>query len=166
MGIDKADVRYVVHFSLSGSLEAYYQETGRAGRDGKTSICVLFYTYADTRSITHLIDQGEGTREQKDYNRDNLKRVVQYCSNQTDCRRAQVLQYFGEKFPKEKCHKTCDNCLRGEVFEYRDITADAMNALELAASLEHEKGITVALCVGILRGSKIKKVSLVHSLCL
>lgn len=141
------------------------QETGRAGRDGKTSICVLYFTYGDTRAVLHLIDASEVTREQKDYNRDNLKRVVQYCLNLTDCRRSQVLSYFGEKFPREKCHKTCDNCLRGEVFEYKDVTDIATKATKVAQALEREKGLTVALCVSILRGSKMKKVRLSCVLC-
>lgn len=119
---------------------------------------MLFFAYADTRSINHLIDKGEGTFVQKEYNRDNLRRVVQYCLNLTDCRRSQVLQYFGEQFPQHKCHKTCDNCLRGEAFEFRDVTDVARSAVNLVQELQHEKGVTVALCVSILRGSKVKKV--------
>lgn len=178
MGIDKPDVRYVIHYSLSQSLEAYYQvshppspstvsldltrsisqETGRAGRDGKTSVCVLYYAYGDTKIIHHLIDQSEGTREQKQNNKNNLSRVVQYCLNLTDCRRAQVLQYFGERFPAEKCHKTCDNCLLGNAFEQRDVTGLAKEAVQLVESIQDDKGITTAICVGILKGSKTRQV--------
>jgi superfamily II DNA helicase RecQ len=138
--------------------DALTKETGRAGRDGKTSICLLFYSYSDTRTIFHLIDQGEGTYEQKEYNRANLRRVVQFCLNLTDCRRSQVLQYFGERFPADKCHKTCDNCLRGNAFEQRDVTELAKNAVELVESVQLEKGMTIPLCVAILKGSKTKQV--------
>jgi superfamily II DNA helicase RecQ len=90
-GIDKADVRFVIHYSLPQSLEGYYQETGRAGRDGLESQCILFYSYKDKKTIDFLIDQGEGSYDQKERQRNNLRQVIMFCENKIDCRRAQVL---------------------------------------------------------------------------
>ncbi|GAA6057172.1 hypothetical protein JCM3770_004001 [Rhodotorula araucariae] len=159
MGIDKPDVRYVIHYSLSQSLEAYYQETGRAGRDGMNSVCVLFYAYGDTKLLMRLIDEGEGTREQKDHNRANLRRVVQYCMNETDCRRAQVLQYFGEVFPREECHKTCDNCMQPKNVEMRDVTDLAKDAMGLVKAIQHDKGVTMLYAIDVFRGSKTQRIA-------
>lgn len=91
MGIDKPDVRYVIHYSLPKSLEGYYQETGRAGRDGLESVCILFYTYGDKRRVEYLIEVGDGSKEQKQSQKEYLAQVIQYCENKVDCRRQQLL---------------------------------------------------------------------------
>ncbi|GEM12874.1 bloom syndrome protein [Rhodotorula toruloides] len=149
MGIDKPDVRFVCHYTLSQSLEAYYQ----------TSVCVLYYAYADTKLIMRLIDEGDGTPEQKDHNRANLRRVVQYCMNETDCRRSQVLHYFGEQFPREQCHKTCDNCLAPKNVEHRDITDLAKDATQLVKAIQKDKGVTMLYAIDVFRGSKTQKIA-------
>ncbi|GAA5871760.1 hypothetical protein JCM8547_008135 [Rhodosporidiobolus lusitaniae] len=159
MGIDKADVRYVIHYSLSQSLEAYYQETGRAGRDGMNSVCVLFYAYGDTKLLMRLIDEGDGTPEQKDHNRANLRRVVQYCMNESDCRRSQVLQYFGENFPREMCHKTCDNCVAPKNLEERDVGELGRDAVGLVKEMQMDKGVTMLYAIDVFRGSKSQKIA-------
>ena len=160
MGIDKADVRFVVHYTLPNSLEGYYQETGRAGRDGKPSECILFYAYADTRFLRKFIYEGEGTKEQKDCQHNNLNRVVQFCVNKFDCRRTQVLQYFGEKFEKKDCNATCDNCrVSASVrHEDKDMTETAKSIVQLLRECNEDK-ITMIQLSDIYRGSKVKKVS-------
>lgn len=125
MGIDKANVRYVIHHSLPQSLEGYYQETGRAGRDGLNAQCILFYTYKDRKIIEFMIDKGDGNREQKQRQKDNLQQMIMYCENKTDCRRQQVLSYFDEVFSPASCANTCDNCRRGQKFDVKNVSTEA-----------------------------------------
>lgn len=159
MGIDKANVRYVFHYSLPKSLEGYYQETGRAGRDGKLSKCIMFYTYRDKMKLERLIESGEGDRHSKNVQKGLLQKVIAYCENKSDCRRKQVLAYFGETFEAVDCKQRCDNCKSGSKFHEVDVTKFAATAVTLVQTLaEFGTQVTLLYCIDVFRGSKGSKI--------
>ncbi|KAJ9413235.1 P-loop containing nucleoside triphosphate hydrolase protein [Fusarium oxysporum] len=160
MGIDKPDVRFVIHHGLPKTLEGYYQETGRAGRDGDPSDCILFYGKQDIRILKKLIADGEGNNEQKERQMSMLNRVTAFCDNKSDCRRVEILRYSGEDFTAAQCRKTCDNCKAGLIFEQREFSEYAIAAIRV---VQAQRRITAVQCADILMGRKYPPYEARHS---
>ncbi|KAG8217349.1 hypothetical protein J3R82DRAFT_5444 [Butyriboletus roseoflavus] len=168
MGIDKPDVRFVIHATLSKNMDGYYQETGRAGRDGRSSDCVLFYTYSDAVKIEKMLRNPNNNDPTRDKPCDaeierqvaKLQGVVAYCCNESDCRRVLLLRHFDEEFKPEDCHNQCDNCHRPGKLTQHNFTTEARQIIQLLQEMMtvNSRGVTQGQLKDTWKGKNNKAV--------
>ncbi|XP_034239808.1 Bloom syndrome protein homolog isoform X2 [Thrips palmi] len=171
MGIDKPDVRYVIHQTMPKSVEGYYQETGRAGRDGRLSHCITFYKYEDSIRLRSMIESDQTSypdwnakKAVLDRHMENLRFMISFLENKTDCRRGLQLNHFGEFYSSELCLKNrtsaCDNCESKGQYTEIDIAPDAREIVKFVKDMcnDTRKNFSLLHLVDVFKGSKIKKI--------
>ncbi len=150
MGIDKPDVRFVIHYDIPKSIENYYQETGRGGRDGLKGDCLAFYSYKDILKLEKFLrDKPVAERE---LSAQLMDEVIAYAENNT-CRRKFLLHYFGEDYDDSKCSNMCDNC------KYPKKKEEVMNEMKLALQVVHQlnENYTIKILVEFVTGKSSKE---------
>lgn len=145
MGIDKSNIRYIIHFTIPKNIEGYYQEIGRAGRDGFSAKCYLFFNRADIRTLEYLI-YTTVQLNRKEIEIKKLQQMIDFCETK-ECLRAFILRYFGEQNIREYC-TNCSNCLSND--ELRDYTIEAQKVLSCVYRSKERYGISVL--IDVLRG--------------
>ena len=164
MGINKPDVRYVIHHSLPKSLDGFSQESGRAGRDGHISESMIYYSFKDAQKLRSMIYKSSDERGRSSANTENTKRsldhlskCIHFCDNEVDCRRKLLLNYFGEDFDTSLCQGTCDNCRSGNHYIEEDVTEDALKIINFMQGVQDN--LTLNKLTQIFTGSKAKDVA-------
>ena len=132
MGINKKDVRFVVHYSIPKSLEGYVQECGRSGRDQLTAECILYYDYNDRkRNDFFIVTNSSSSGVRKKENLRALYSILEYCEEPYLCRRKLQLEFLGEAFNSSSCKGMCDNCRQGLEVVEKDFTTEATSIAKL-----------------------------------
>lgn len=138
MGINKRDVRFVVHYSIPKSLEGYVQECGRSGRDGRTSECILYYSYNDRKLNDYfIVNNNTSSNLRKNENLHALYSILQYCEEPYKCRRMLQLNFLGEDFDPNRCNGKCDNCKQELKVVPKDVTREAKKICKLISEFQN-----------------------------
>jgi superfamily II DNA helicase RecQ len=165
MGINKSDIRFVVHYNMPKTVEDYYQEIGRAGRDGRPAICTLFYDPSDKSLLDFFLKKDtKGSALRMKNKKTMLYKLMLFCEERNQCRRKMILEYFGENFSETECAGSCDNCaakLKGYDASLKPVNFNRLVDLIIAAhNGKFTKEMTFIRMVDALKGQDRKKFGL------